>query len=327
MSYLFGKGASLRRFVEEELYMELSDALPAAPGACMSVGLLAQWIIWMEERIDVVSIPNYVGAAAHWHRDKNIPKTEWPTEDYRVKDRMEGLKRQHAGEGMARGAKVPISPGLLRAMVEWWKEKREKGEKDDLLSMKQHNLLQVGFFGLLRGKEITGLRIGDVHHSEWGVRLKLRESKGMWARGGQAVKKGAWVMLAKETTSGFRLQADLMEYMEALKRAGFTEEDPLFPKWDTELKKLTKSAMHRGSVTDVIRATLEGLQKMFPEELAFMERKDFAGHSLRRGGLNHGRRAGNSRFMAKMHGSWRSDAIEAYDELQEDEMAAFTARM
>ena len=50
----------------------------------------------------------------------------------------------------------------------------------------------------------------------------------------------------------------------------------------------------------MIRASLEHLQAEFPEELGFIEKKDFAGHSLRRGGLNHGRRSGNGRFMAKM---------------------------
>lgn len=60
----------------------------------------------------------------------------------------------------------------------------------------------------------------------------------------------------------------------------------------------------------MIRASLEHLQAEFPEELGFIEKKDFAGHSLRRGGLNHGRRSGNGRFMAKMHGRWRSDAID-----------------
>ena len=73
--------------------------------------------------------------------------------------------------------------------------------------------------------------------------------------------------------------------------------------------------------------TLEQLQVAFPVELGFIDLKKLGGHNLRRGGLNHARRRGNSRFMAKMHGRWRSDAIDAYDELGDDEMAAFTAVM
>ena len=85
--------------------------------------------------------------------------------------------------------------------------------------------------------------------------------------------------------------------------------------------------MNKEAIKDMVRQTLEKLVEEFPKQLGFLDVKSFAGHSLRRGGLNHGRRCGNSRFMAKMHGRWRSDAIEFYDELQEDEMAAFSAVM
>ena len=54
-----------------------------------------------------------------------------------------------------------------------------------------------------------------------------------------------------------------------------------------------------------------------------MDPKTFAGHSLRPGGLNHGRRSGNSKYQSKLHGRWRSDAIEAYDELGTDEQLAY----
>jgi hypothetical protein len=42
--------------------------------------------------------------------------------------------------------------------------------------------------------------------------------------------------------------------------------------------------------------------------------------------LNEGHRAGNSKFQSKVHGKWRSDAIEAY-ELGIDEQVAYTAAM
>jgi hypothetical protein len=35
----------------------------------------------------------------------------------------------------------------------------------------------------------------------------------------------------------------------------------------------------------------------------------------------------NSKFQSKLHGRWRSDAIEAYDELGIDEQVAYTAAM
>ena len=326
-SYLFGKGASMRKFAETELFLDLSEAMPPGKNECMSVGLVAQYIVWCESQIDIVSIPNYVNAIAHWHRDKGIEKGRWPTENLRIKDRMEGLKRMHAGEGLARGPKIPISIGLLDAMVEWWTDRAARQPECRVLCEKQIALLLVGFFGLLRGKELVSLKLGDLEFSEHGVKVRIRESKGAWSRAARHVKKGAWAMLARVTRSGFELSEKLAAYVLSLRELGRTEEDWLFPKWNTTTKTLEKTGVHRESVKDLIRATLERLQEEFPAELGFIEKKDFAGHSLRRGGLNHGRRSGNSRFMAKMHGRWRSDAIEAYDELQEDEMASFTAVM
>lgn len=328
VSYLYGKGASLKRFAEEELYMSLEEVMPAERDKCVSVAVTAQWLVWMESQIDVVSIPNYLNALAFYHRDKGISdRTRWPTEDLRIKDRLEGLKRMHAGEGLKRGPKIPISIGLLGAMVEWWNARAEREPDSRVLCMKQKALLLVGFFGLLRGKELVNLKVGDLTFSEQGVKVRIRESKGMWSREGRHVKKGSWVMLARTTRSGFRLSETVAEYVVELRKLGREDGDWLFPKWDTTTKTLGKAAVHKQSVADVIRATLEHLQQEFPEELGMIDKKDFAGHSLRRGGLNHGRRCGNSRFMSKMHGRWLSDAIEAYEELQEDEMAAFTAVM
>ena len=321
ISYLFGDGASLRKFAETELFVDVATVMPVAPGGTVPVAVAAQWIMWLETKISVQSIPNYVSALAHWHRDKGIPQTEWPTEDPRVKDRVEGLKRLKAGEGPARGPKAPLSLGLLGACIAWWEEREKREPEVGDLCRKQKAMLACGFFGLLRGKELVGFKIKDVQIRPEGVKLHIRVSKN------DQKGKGAWVMLSSVTRSGFNLTQLMKDHLRGLAAAGLTAEHPLFPAWDTVTKSLTKRHMLKNSVADVIRSTLEALAKEFPAQLGFLDMKMFAGHSLRRGGLNHARRSGNSRFMAKAHGRWRSDAIEAYDELQEDEMAAFTRVM
>jgi hypothetical protein len=273
------------------------------------------------------SAANYLNAATNWCRSKGIKEECLPTKDPTLMARMDGMKKMHAGEGLVRGPKIPISIDLLWAMVEWWRDQAATGKKSELLCRKQEMMLIVGFFGLMRGSEVVQLKIKDLTFVKHGVKVAILKSKGAWAQAVRKVKKGAWTMLASKTASGFEISKRLMEYCIMLEQNGFTRDDPLFPVWDVSEKKLTKKTMNKNSVAEVIRATLTGLADDFPVEMGDIDPKLYASHSLRRGGLNHGRRSGNSRFMAKLHGRWMSDAIEAYDEMQEDEMAAFTAVM
>ena len=73
---------------------------------------------------------------------------------------------------------------------------------------------------------------------------------------------------------------------------------------DIDSGKLGHKVLKKGSVSDIIRDTLMGAQRMAQErgsdELEFFRPK--IGCKRRRGGLDQGRRAGKSRFQSQLHG-------------------------
>ena len=319
VSYLFGKGASVANFANEVLNLEQEEILPKGDGEGMSVTALGMYVVWASKRLATSSLGNYVNAVAKWHEMKGIRKEEWPTEHHSIKARLKGIKRERGVSDGGRGPKAPISIGLLGAMCAFWEERAAKAPEVALLCYKQVALLLTGFFGFLRGAELAALKVGDVKVFDWGVEVRIRKSKA------DQYKKGCTVRIAAVTASGFHVGEAVARYKGVLEAAGRGGEEPLFPKWVDG--RLTSTAMAKAGVSAVIRDTLQHVQDATGGLLGFLDRKLFAGHSLRRGGLNAGRRAGNTRHQSKLHGRWRSDAIEAYDELGLDEQLEYTQAM
>ena len=318
-SYLYGKGASLARFAKEVLWVEEWEVMPATPGVSVALTVVCLYLVWASKQLAMSSLGNYINAIAKWHQAKGIPQEQWPTEHPRVKARLKGIKRQRGEKDGGRGAKAPISVGLLGAMCAYWEERAVKDPGVALLCFKQVAILLLGFFGLMRAAELVDLRVGDVTVWDWGVEIKIRKSKA------DQYKKGAVVRIASTTRSGFGVGAAVNRYLTVLRASGRGQEDFLFPRWDCG--QLGMKGMSKRGVADIIRDSLEHVRKAAEGALDFLDPLLFAGHSLRRGGLNAGRRAGNSKHQSKLHGRWRSDAIEAYDELGLDEQIMYTAVM
>ncbi len=68
--------------------------------------------------------------------------------------------------------------------------------------------------------------------------------------------------------------------------------------------------MAKGVVTARLRELLRALQAEFPQ--LGLRTELFSARSLRRGGAIAMAEAGVSRELIKLHGRWRSDAVEAY---------------
>ena len=66
----------------------------------------------------------------------------------------------------------------------------------------------------------------------------------------------------------------------------------------------------KGAFTARLRSLLREVGSRYP---GFAERIQlFSSHSLRRGGAIAAAEAGASRELIKLHGRWRSDAVDAY---------------
>jgi hypothetical protein len=141
ISYMFGKGASVRRFATEVLYLGESDVMPPEEGKAMDVLLVGMYIVWVASRLAWSSLGNYVNAIAQWHKATGIPKERWPTEHPSISYRLVGLKRT-MGEGAgARGKKAPVSIGLLAVMFFYWEGRATADHGVKLLAMKQQALI------------------------------------------------------------------------------------------------------------------------------------------------------------------------------------------
>jgi hypothetical protein len=115
--------------------------------------------------------------------------------------------------------------------------------------------------------------------------------------------------LAECTESGVPIGKVVRRFLKAHSRAGSSVSNPLFPRWERAGPAFGHS-MAKGVFTARLRELRQALQSEFPQLGLWTEL--FSAHSLRRGGAIAMAESGGSKELIKLHGMWRSDAVEAY---------------
>lgn len=251
----------------------------------------------------VKTVRNYLAAIAHFHGVEGLPD---PKEGkVRLAKELTGLKRWRGTETKP---KRPITIGLLREM--------KKHVRLDTLEGTAHwAAMCMGVHGLFRLGELLpppaekrALVMDDIAWlSAEHVTVRLRTSKT------DPYGKGAHVNLF--ATGDDTCPVTAMRELQRMQRAAgiaIGKDTPVFA-YNTELSVVRKEAM-----IVVIKRVVAKVAKEYPA--MGLESKDFAGHSLRRGGATSLALRGVRESVLRLLGRWVSDAVNLYISLPVDSL-------
>jgi integrase len=225
-----------------------------------------------------------LAALSQWHRYQGFPDSvATPT----VRKTLRGIERVH-GRPCQKARALPFED-LERIVA-------HLAGSTELAALRDNALLQVGYFGAFRRRELVGLTAADLYWEREGLRIMLPRSK--TDQLGQGLAKAI-----PYGDNGICCPAS------ALRRwltAAAIERGPLFRRI-TRWGVVGEAALNAGSVNAILtaRAVQAGLPYV-PE---------LSSHSLRRGLATSAHRAGADFRDIKRQGGWRHDGtVQGYIE-------------
>ena len=247
------------------------------------------------------SIRVYLSAIAHFHalENKRDPKEGKP----QFAKMLTGVKRM---QGTASKPKRPITLSLL-------KEMKKHIPTGTLEGMVHWAVLCMGVHGLFRLGELL---------PPTGEGTPLTRTEVTWVSGDHVtvfLKKskvdrygaGTYVNLFATGDETCPLEAlRSVHRMQAAKGMNVTHDVPLF--------KTGKGVIDKKSVIALLKRTVGAVAKRLPH--LGLQSKDFAGHSLRRGGATSLALRGVRESILRMLGRWKSDAVNLYIEVPVDSL-------
>ncbi|GIL59576.1 hypothetical protein Vafri_14319 [Volvox africanus] len=201
------------------------------------------------------------------------------------------------------GVKAHFPAPLVGLSVAWLNAAAE-GDPSTAAERRQYACwLILGFFGMLRRSDPSGLKIGEVESVPGGgVRLWVAKSK-TDQRGA-----GAEVLLAATSGSRLPIQNIVARHLQLVAQEGAAAQHPLFcrgAKWGARLVGLSK-----GDFSVRLRRLLAEPGRAYSQ--LNLDASHFLAHSLRKGGATKAAQGGVSLEDIKRHSRWRSAAVMAY---------------
>ena len=215
---------------------------------------------------------------------------------------LTAYKREQAAGGRRTRKAAPVTVAVLRAMVATL-------DPQSTAAVRDRALLLLGFAMGARRSELAGLDVGDLTETPAGLEVLVRVSKTDKESQGRLV---AVVYGSNIDTCPVRA---LQAWLALLAEHGHTE-GPLFLRVD-RWGQLGRAPSGRGSLDGRITGQAVALVVRRAALAAGLDPEAvWAGHSLRRGFANEGRRAGHDQVRIGRHGGWvdGSRALAGYFE-------------
>lgn len=133
------------------------NSLPACPDT------VAIYLAHLADTAKVSTLQRRVSAISQAHQAAGYPS---PTCSMEVRAVMAGIKRER---GSAQTGKAPVLTDDIRLMVSTL--------KDNLIGVRDHALLLLGFAGAFRRSELVSLDVEDLVISREGITVNIRKSK------------------------------------------------------------------------------------------------------------------------------------------------------
>lgn len=312
------------RFCAGQLGMARSVVLPVEAGAAIPVQAIRQFLAYRvhETTIKKGTLNNDVWALRAWHRDKEIEDKDNPMMRSAVTFVLAGARKLLDSEGRGdQVRKTPVSLDMLKAGLRAARRARRAGRMGEFEALRDQVVLLLGFFGLLRGTEVANLRVGDVTASATAVDLWLRRTK-------VTGDVGVPVNLPGVTGSRVDIAGPVRALLDLHKAQGSKPDDVLLPtvRYPGSARSTpTGSAMGTAGVALVVRDCMERGAAVHAG--AFGGAKNFAAHSMRRGGATHAAKLGVQDHQLKLLGRWKSEAYQVYLELDAADRRKLAGRL
>lgn len=298
-----------RKFVTETLGLPIQAALPSLPGQPIPEGMVMLFMAHARKIYSGVTIQMTLSSMGDWHRSRGIDpdSLDW--------GRIKALSKQIALYEKQSGAyqampKAGMSPDLLKLILSHTHELHlQDATAFGMIYCRDEFAFILGFYGLLRRSEIIALKISDitiVDSSEAGTYVKVRIRRSKTDQAG----RGAEVIIADVSRHGVKIGARAKRWLSRRSSMGALAESPLLPSWDYDAGKWSCEHLKDGQAfASRLKRYLEAMKAKYGLTI---DTKLYAMHSLRRGGVIAAWEAGVPRDLLKIHGRWRSEAVDAY---------------
>jgi site-specific recombinase XerD len=188
------------------------------------------------------------------------------------------------------GQKLPLDRGDLRKVVSLLQQWGD----EDFIGVRDRALFLVGWTGMFRSSELVGIHWEDVKVCGQGLLLFIPRSKTDQAG------EGAWVFIARCGEAELCPVGALQRLQRfAVKGEGGLPEGPVFTGWPRERHGLRKSTVGMRLKKALQAAAVRGW-------------KQYAAHSLRRGGATWAVNHEVAVRQVMVMGRWRSDVVRQY---------------
>jgi integrase len=311
-SYRMGRQRFVR-FCTQLLGVTADEALPVDPAKDINPTRVALFLAYGAERFAAGTLSNTLSALADWQRSRGVPAHQVVSRHPEVLMTLRRVARDGTSRPPSQRVKAPMTVALLRLLVGWLHQQALAQPSRAADHRQDQCWLVVGFYGMLRRSELQALKVGHILRPSNGSALGVHIARSKTDQLG----RGIVVWLAPTSGSGVPIDRIVARHLASRLAAGAMLEAPLFVAKPGQAPG--GAAISKGELGQRLHRLLSAVGDQFSE--LDLQLDLFAMHSLRRGGATAAAEAGVSRELIKIHGRWRSDAVDAY--LQ----ASLTTRM
>lgn len=224
---------------------------------------------------------------------------------------MQAIKKEKSGSENQPKPKAGVTPQLLHLLMIHLENLyvAEAGQLHRHIYLRDQVAFLLGYYGLLRRSEIIALQVADVQiktlpNQAQYIEITIRKSK-TDQRG-----QGAHVCLAPVSRHHIDLLAIFKKWAIALASFDSHPSAAFLPAFNKE-SNMFQAPLRKGQA---LATRFQWYIKQLHIKFPFLGLKPelFAMHSFRRGGTTNAWECGVDRNLLKIHGRWRSDAIDCY---------------
>ncbi len=297
-----------RRFASRVLHLPMASTLPIYPGEYIPISQVKLFLAEGRHHYSVSSLELTLTAINNFHRSKGMTAVVQTSE---VKAIMQAIKREKSDPESRCKPKAGVTAPFLRLIVGWLEGCRaqEDGEVHGFIFLRDEVAFLLGFYGLLRRSEIIALKVEDVQiqrqpNGVQFIEITIRKSK-TDQRG-----QGAMVCIAAVSRHQIPVLTIFKGWISFVTQANPSPTAAFLPAFHLSSNSFGGHLTRGQALATRFQLYIKQLDSSYPS-LGFKPQL-FAMHSFRRGGTTDAWENGVDKEILKVHGRWRSDAIDKY---------------
>jgi integrase len=236
-----------------------------------------KYLIEKADTINPRTLSLHLTALSNWHRYQNLPD---PTNSPTVRKTLEGIMRD-------KGA--PRKKARALTLVEIESLAKQMYKNNDLKSIRDNAIIQIGYFGAFRRSEMVQLKIEDIKFQSEGLLILIPKSK--TDQTGEGILKA----LPRGKNNNICPVNALKQWLDLIS----IENDVIFRKIN-RWGKLGSQPLTPTSINLILKSR--------SQECGLDNINEISSHSLRRGLATSAAKMGATFESIKRQGGWKNDS-------------------